>query len=570
VRSARQRASSGRRDDLVPYGAVIAALLAIVFLLPSALRPPQQPPPPSQELSPDAPPDNTDSIISSFRRGQSGTGEGVGAQGEETGGVVEAGGPAAPPAPAPPAAACPFGYGNPPRQTFSIYSAPCAGTFTGDNGGDTANGVTATEIHLVVPGGTEGFAPDEPPPGDEDDWDRTWRIYQKWLNSHYQFYGRKVRLYKLDPGGDEETRKAKAARFADEIHVFAALGQGATNGIELARRKIIYFGEVFDQWDDSFTEPRRPYLWTWHGSATLMRKLTAEYVCGRLANRPAKFAGPAYSGSVRKFGAIYDDGDGKKDGGEEIKRFVKERCGVDVDPVIGVQGLGDTQAAASSFATAVSRFVQAGVTSVIVPLNWLLTGALTSTAKSHGYVPEWIIAAEGLNDYNVQARTYDQSEWVRHAFGISGAEIEEDQDLAGVPSFHDGYRAYKEMDPGNDPHRGPFLFFPMLQQIANGIQMAGPNLTPESFERGLFSIPLREGPPNWAQSGGYRPGNYGHATAVGEIWWDPSAIDSAANPGAYRWTRNGLRWKLGQLPPGETTVFEEGIATRPADWASSY
>jgi hypothetical protein len=110
--------------------------------------------------------------------------------------------------------------------------------------------------------------------------------------------------------------------------------------------------------------------------------------------------------------------------------------------------------------------------------------------------------------------------------------------------------------------------FQPLVQIANGIQMAGPKLTPETFEKGLFSIPLREGPPNWARAGAYRPGNHGFATAVGEIWWDATAEDSTGNTGAYRWTRDGQRWKLGHIPPGETTVFKEGVAVRPDGWSN--
>jgi hypothetical protein len=573
VTVARRRKPS-RRDDLVPYGAVIAALLAIVFLLRSALRPPQTPPPPSQELSPDAPPDNHDSIVTTFARGQSGTGEGTGTLGgdEAAGTITQVATDA--PTPAPPPAACAYGYGNPPRQTFSIYSPPCAPAFVGDNGGATSNGVDRDEIRIVVPGGTEGWVVDDPA-ADEDSIgnDRTWRVLQKWFNTRYQLYGRKIRFYKLGIGGDPEQRRAQAARIADEIKAFAAFRSGAINGVELARRGVVYAGEGGDQWDQSFTEAHRPYLWTWRANATMMERIAGEYICKRLAHRPAQFASPPYLGQTRKFGIVYDDQEAKRDSGPVLKRAIEEQCPGVVAEMVGFQGLAsqDGTYGSTEQATAISKFRQAGVTSVVAPLNWNGMIGFTTTASSQGYFPEYIITAEGLNDHNTLARLMDQKAWTGHAFGISAREIEENGGAVGggTLTFSDAVRAYREIDPANVPADGPtrLTFYP-LEMLVNGMQLAGPNLTPQTLEAALFKANRREGPPYWAAGSGYSPGNYGYATQVGEIWWDPSAVDSGGTAGAYKWTRGGLRWGLGKLPPGETTVFSEGSATRSPDWWS--
>src|SRR5687767_14499969 len=102
----------------VAYLAIVMAVVATV--LPTSLRPPPDDPTTSAEFSPDAPPDDTQqSIFAALGRGQSG-GAGIGGQ------TGRAGGP--PPEQRRSAAArnCPYGYGDPPRQIESPYSAPCA------------------------------------------------------------------------------------------------------------------------------------------------------------------------------------------------------------------------------------------------------------------------------------------------------------------------------------------------------------------------------------------------------------------------------------------------------------
>lgn len=94
------------------------ALALILTIIPTALRPPEPPPPTSAEFSPDAPPDEQQTIVSELGRAGSAT----------AGSGPPAIAPGLPPAAlAPgPARSCPLGFGNPPRQTESLYAAPCA------------------------------------------------------------------------------------------------------------------------------------------------------------------------------------------------------------------------------------------------------------------------------------------------------------------------------------------------------------------------------------------------------------------------------------------------------------
>src|SRR4051812_28433694 len=193
------RPTRRRAENALPLAYFVLALLLVIVALPSALR--QMPPQQNQtaELSPDAPPDkDQQSVIAALNRASSGTaGEGTG-QGAGKGIGAGDGGPAAlSRAPEQAPRSCPRGFGNPPRQTFSLYAPSCAPSWTGDNNGATWKGVTAAEIRVAVPvtAGAEGPVTTDPsttPSGSED---RTWSALQAWVNANYQLWGRQLRLY---------------------------------------------------------------------------------------------------------------------------------------------------------------------------------------------------------------------------------------------------------------------------------------------------------------------------------------------------------------------------------------
>src|SRR5690606_5149598 len=98
-----------------------------------------------------------------------------------------------------------------------------------------------------------------------------------------------------------------------------------------------------------------------------------------------------------------------------------------------------------------------------------------------------------------------------------------------------------------------FIVDAMYQQLyllAIGIQMAGPDLTPESFERGMFAYPAHTGP-----SGTWRfaPGRYTPQTSASPLWWDPTAPGADGSRGAYRYV--GEPYPIGRAPSGEPAVF---------------
>lgn len=546
----------------------VLALVLTVVTLPTVLRPPQVPPTQTAELSPDAPPDDEQqSIISTLNRASSGTagtgegtGEGDGPVDRMTVATVKA-----------VARGCPFGVGNPPRQTFSYFSAPCAPTFTGDNGGATAKGVTATEVRVAIGDpngdhGTEGPVPDTPRQN-ENTADRTYRAMQQFFNSRYQFWGRRLQLIVINghDGSDNAKQRAAAVK-ADSYGVFAAnMGRFATMD-ELARRGVIGFAEQGDYYSGSWMAENRPYMWGTRGDGTLLMRMAAEFACKSLWGRNARWAGdPTFQTSPRKFGIVFNDNLGYRRTDPEFRAAFSEGCGGVVAKSIALPGDGSTSLDPSVIGSAATQLRSEGVTTIIDATNVADSAALTATFTAQGYYPEWIVTGMGLKDANFDASLQNEEQW-RHAFGIAFTTIDDSQGLPGGDMSHEvSYRAYKEVEPATSPDNVMLIrLFAQLEQIANGIQMAGPILTPETFEKGLFAMgQLTRDVPGWEVVGGFKPGDYTFADKAAIIWWDPDAVSSTNTSGAYRWVDRGRRYGLGELPTGEHPgLFVDGITTR--------
>jgi hypothetical protein len=93
-----------------------------------------------------------------------------------------------------------------------------------------------------------------------------------------------------------------------------------------------------------------------------------------------------------------------------------------------------------------------------------------------------------------------------------------------------------------------------MAQMAIGLQMAGPDLTPDTFQQGMFAYPGKLGPAGFWSFG---PHDYTCADDVREIYWDPNATSTYnQKQGAYVETDH-QRYREGQIPAGTPQIPQQ-------------
>ena len=540
-----------RIGDLLPFGSLALAAVLAAVVLPSALRPPPEAQPASSAFSPDAPPEEQqDAIVQSLRQAASRTAGATGDDGPPTTTTT------IPVVEKPSRGQC---FGDPPRQVEVLYSAPCRAAFVGDNGGATWRNVTAEEIRvamwhpLVVL--SEGEISATPPPGESAE-RRTLRVLQQYLNENYEFYGRRLQIVYLEsPEDTEPAHRATAIRADEEWGVFASIYLYPGYCDEMARRQLVAF---CNNLASSFFEQRQPYLWALLPDFGVTDSLSAEYLCKNIVGRKASFAGDtAYQQMERRIGVLVNSDQNLTAGhtAAEVEALINAECGFDaVVTTIDYDVASDSGLA--SVATAMARFRQDQITTVYLSGTGTDWSVILGLADSNAYLPEWFSPGQWAMDWNSFAQ-YVPQEQASHMFGIGIHEI------AMPPDDTACARAYRTIDPNAAPDLNTCLmFFHDMIALANGLQEAGPNLTPESIRNGLFAMGRREFPDQtWAMGGGFGPGDLTWVDTAGEQWWDPNAVDpESGRLGAWRWTHNGRRYAKGEWPTdGGAQLFKEGI-----------
>lgn len=440
------------------------------------------------------------------------------------------------------------------------YSPPCI-EFSGGNGGATSRGVTDDEIVISArvldePGFQEALAQlagadivDTP-----DDVRRTVGALTEYFNQRFQFYGRTLRVEFYDGkgssqaeilGGGQEEAQQDARHAAREIQAFAELAAGTPPFADaLSREQIVNLGAPYmsRKW---FAE-RHPYAWALVPDCSVVVETAAEYALNKLYGKPARYAGGALAGVTRKFGTIAPE------------NTWYQECVDDGETLLRKGGIPDDQlpfrvkyqlnlATMSNQATnVIAKLKDEEITSIFTGFDPVMAIFLTGKATEQSYQPEWIIVGVAVQDVDIVGQLFDQDSWSR-AFGVS--YLSEFQPVRA--SY--GYNAYKAIRQ-DEPAFVVDLIYYQMYLLAIGIQLAGPNLTPETFAQGMDRYPGGTGP---AGTWGFGPNDQTPPDDAREIWWDPNRRSVQNNElGAYVDTAPGTRYHRGEWPATEPRVFE--------------
>ena len=462
------------------------------------------------------------------------------------------------------------------QKGVSTYLPPCV-EFSGDNGGETARGVTREKIKvarylLAIDPATRAILVNARLADEDPVVNRAYEALRRYTNQHVETYGREIEYVDVRARGndtDEEAMKADAVKIAQEIKAFAVMEGNPSAPIpnvfarEAAAQGLICICTT-SLTDDFYTE-NKPYIFSSLPTITEYGMHTAEYIAKRLNGKPAKWAGDdkfppqQMRSKQRKFGLIYLEGnEGKVDpegkrARDDLVRELK-RYGISLAVEVGyLYDPGRNQVDMTNMIAALKR---AGATTIILYVDPLSPALITQEASRQQYYPEWFIAGTGLSDTTAAGRIYDQTQWSQ-AFGISPLWI-----TWQTVARSNGYREFHHGMPGMRPGDEGVLIniyraYPQLLGI--GIQMAGPNLTPDSFARGMFNYPRTGGKP--AAPLVYF--NRQFPTAIKdmiEIWYNGSGSGpderGEQGRGLIMKADMGRRYQVGQWPQADPRAFD--------------
>ena len=566
--------------------AATAAVLAII-VLPNGLRVPQDNPTASAEYAPV--PGDADAGAANFSETNAATSAGIGAGGEGEGLLPGMQEPPPPPLRQfdPRNKDCVYVQGVA-RQTEDPLSPPCVPFFEGDNGGSTFRGVDRDEIRVVLYNDRccNGSLNEPWKHQDEDQCNspypeecantvRTVKAFLRYFNNRYQTYGRQVKLYAQKSsgnlGGACGTRQADASNAVQEWDPFAAISfaQGGQNCYieEMAEHGVPVFGLNEDA-EQHIYEDSRPYAYGFLPTQEVQMEWSASFICNKLATGEDAIHArdPVLQASPRKFGFIKPEGDSR---GTELRVQsdlllveLKRQCGFEFDMI--EEFVASRTAGGSDEAPGImSKFKQNGITTVVcycIPRQTELTApTMMNAASSAAYFPEWYWDPASQMERAVWQREYGDQKQV--SFGATY--------WWRAPSFReqDHYQAYLREEPGSVPaaYWSMKLYY-LFMNLFSGIQAAGPNLTPESVERGMFTFnnTRRENP--WTPVGGFGPyndnavSNYTFLDTAMAVWWDPLATPPGGREGegCMRVAQEGLRFYAGEWTKGSRDLFRQG------------
>jgi substrate-binding family protein len=435
------------------------------------------------------------------------------------------------------------------------YSPPCF-ELTGDNGGETSPGVTADSVRigyritadphlLVLLARAAGYPFEEDP----EDLVRTAEGLIDYFNEHFQFYGRQLELVQVEgqgsiltefTGGGRENARSDALR-ASEANVFADVtGLTQPYAEALARRHIVNVGAPY--MSREWFESQRPYSWSNFPDCSVAAETAVNYGISVVFGEAARFAGGDLANRERRVGVIAPNNDEYQ---ECVDHAVELAEGAGFEFALREDYTLDIAQIQAQATSLLGELRRNDITSIACGCDPLMVLYLSTLAEQQGYYPEWLNLGVGFTDLDIvgQIIASQSGSQMSRAFGGSpwGAAV--------TPDMSVGYQAYKSVRD-DEPSQLVDLVFAQLYQLVIGIQMAGPDLTPESFETGMFAYPGGNGQfGRWD----FSEGEYTGVQDAREIWWDPAAPSPFnGEPGTFR--DDGTRWSQ-DAPPDRVGAF---------------
>jgi hypothetical protein len=462
------------------------------------------------------------------------------------------------------AAGCDFSTGR--LSIPTVYAPPCVPVSSGRNGGSTGPGVSATTItvvYYIAPPGDLASAI-EGAAGTPATNTATAQNYVAMFNKIMPLDGRKVVLVPYDATGDSDdavAARADAIRVAQQIHAFASLGGPAQTPAyedELARLHVLCLSCGLGATYTSY-QADSPYLWGLLPTPDTLLNEALRYVFTQLENRDAIYAGEAgFRKHKRVFALVHYDQQPPVYTSLTAE-LTREITQAHLKLALNESYLLDLSELPSEAATIAEHLKRVGASTVIFAGDPIMPIYLTKACDQIGYYPEWVITGTVFTDTSTLGRLYDQKEWA-HAFGVSSLAVPTPIQLGDAYRL---YHWYYGVDPPA-PMTAPVLL-PPIEELFDGIELAGAHLTAQTFAGGLFRYPPTGGGPTtpleaYGDQGAPPQPSYATPADYTFIWYDAAAKgtdeEGVEGSGMVRYVAGGRRYPATGGPSAEIPMFK--------------
>jgi hypothetical protein len=473
-------------------------------------------------------------------------------------------------------------------QFASPYAPPCIAKFSGNNGGATYDGVTATTITLAErefpsAADTQEIEAQAKASGGAIPQviSQVQQVFLNYFNSVYNLYGRKVEIKPYTTQSSFTTEElgqgqpqacADADAIANQVHAFGETG--ITNGTSFggtgpfsscaAHDHLVEFnGDPY--FDEAAFEALNPYVWSISQDCNRISASEAEVVSNMLGGKKAIYAGdPNLKDQVRKFAAFVPNVPQYLGCAKYFINLVENKYHMNKSELAPSFNYNlDISTFQQSAQQAVIQFKAAGVTTVICSADPFSLGLLTKAAAAQNYHPEWFMTGSALTDLDQVAQgEYDLPEIQGHMFGMS-----ESAPSTGTTGPHSLAGQLYQKLTGHAIPKGTDGNYGGLVEIFNDLQAAGPDLTPSTMARGIHALPTLGAPGyqygqwtfNLGPTGTPGGGDHTAGDDARFVYWDGTKTSPLnGTTGTFVAVLGGKRYTLGQWPTTLPPLFGAG------------
>lgn len=468
------------------------------------------------------------------------------------------------------------------------WAPPCVPKFTGDNGGAPrgTRGVGKDTIKVVALLGNYGAAVQKILESQGSPTFAQFSAFaksaEKFINDHYELYGRKVEIipyqFKATTGGEKAPNDAELRNEVRQIvqayNPFAVTWANSVSSgsyDEFSKLKVVNLGGY--GFSDDFNLARRPYHWDVQMGGYQLAENVSTWYCNRMhggGNATASYAGKPADGSFtnlqsrkRTLGIITTDDDENLKVMNRVKQLLKSKCGVDVNHEYKyAQDISTLPQQRQAAYEAMTKGATA--TTVMCFCDQVAPTFLYKTCTDNKYFPEHVIVATGVMDLDRAAQAYDHGaeypekttngkrsddglyEQFENAFGL--AQFPKQIAFAQTSST----RVWKAAGNTATLYQSAEEELHYYAMLAGMMQMAGPKLTPFTLEQGAARLgTLGTTSHEHSSRRSLGTGDYTWNDSLREVYWAPTT-PSAFNgvKGSYTSLNSGRSFLDGRFPNG--------------------